>query len=81
LNFFSIKISEKNHYSTTRANISEKVSNYFINFYPQVDSNSIFFITNGQTVGHEITDWGSSRQIAFALGMKILFKLFIKIKA
>lgn len=81
LNFFSIKISEKNHYSTTRANISEKVSNYFINFYPQVDSNSIFFITNGQTVGHEITDWGSSRQIAFALWHENFIQAFYKDKS
>lgn len=67
LNFLTIKISEKSHYSIIRADISEKVSNYFSNNYPQIESNTIFFITNGQTVGHEITNWGSSRQLAFAL--------------
>jgi hypothetical protein len=81
LNFLSIKMSEKSHYSITRAIISEKVSNYFSDNYPQIKPNTIFFITNAQTVGHEIANWGSSRQIAFALWHENFIQAFYKDKS
>lgn len=67
LNFASIKMSEKSHYSITRAHIAEKAFDYFTTHYPKMEPNSIVFITNGQTVGHDVASWGSSRQVAFAL--------------
>lgn len=81
LNFLSIKMSEKSHYSITRAHISKKVSNYFLNNYPQIESNTTIFVTNAQTVGHEITTWGSSRQIAFALWHDNFIQAFYKDKS
>lgn len=81
LNFLSIKMSEKSHYSITRAHISEKASNYFSDNYPQIKSNTTFFITNGQTAGHEIANWGSSRQIAFALWHDNFIQAFYKDKS
>jgi len=81
LNLLSIKMSEKSHYAITRAYISEKTSNYFLNNYPQVESNTVFFITNGQTEGHEIANWGSSRQVAFALWHDNFIQAFYKDKS
>lgn len=80
LNFLNIKMSEKSHYSTTRAKISEKVSNYFLTNYHQIKPNTVFFITNGETLGHEIASWGSSRQLAFALWHENFIQAFYKDK-
>lgn len=80
LNFLNIKMSEKSHYSIARAKISEKVSNYFLSNYHQIEPNTVFFLTNGQTIGHEIANWGSSRQIAFALWHENFIQAFYKDK-
>ena len=78
LNITSIYFLNKLHYSTTRGVISQKVFEYFEQNYPNYPENKSFVFIND--TNPEAKQWGSSKQIAYALSNSDFFKVFYKDK-
>ncbi len=66
-NLITLNLTKGNHYAVQRAKISHQAYHYFQDHYPTLESNTIIYIINSDTPGHEISTWGSSKQIALAL--------------
>ncbi len=79
-NFTTIKISEKTSYTRQRSQISQKVTNYFSLFYPQLAAGETVYIINAKTPGSDLKTWGSSKQIAYALWQENFIQVFYKDK-
>lgn len=78
LNLSSIYNLNQKHYSVTRGEISKKVFNYFEQNYPEYPKDKSFVFVND--TNPEAKQWGSSKQIAYALSNSDFFKVFYKNK-
>lgn len=78
LNLSTIYNSNQRHYSVTRGKISQKVFEYFSKNYPTNPKNKSFVFIND--TNPEAKQWGSSKQIAYALSNSDFFKVFYKDK-
>jgi len=78
LNLSSIYNLNQRHYSVTRGEISRKVFEYFEKNYPEYPENKNFVFVNDTSP--EAKQWGSSKQIAYALSISDFFKVFYKNK-
>ncbi len=78
LNLSSIYNLNQKHYSVTRGEISKKVFNYFEQNYPEYPKDKSFVFVND--TNPEVKQWGSSKQIAYALSSSDFFKVFYKNK-
>jgi hypothetical protein len=78
LNLSSIYNLNQKHYSVTRGEISRKVFDYFNQNYPEYPENKSFVFVND--TDPEAKQWGSSKQIAYALSSSDFFKVFYKNK-
>ncbi len=66
-NFLTVKITAPTNYAVQRSEIARQVATYFADHYPTLPPETKVFITNAKTTGNEIANWGSSKQIAYAL--------------
>lgn len=78
LNLSTIYNLNQRHYSVTRGKISQKVFEYIKQNYPKNPENKSFVFINDTTP--EVKQWGSSKQIAYALSNSDFFKVFYKNK-
>ena len=78
LNLSSIYNLSQRHYSVTRGEISRKIFEYFSQNYPEYPENKSFVFINDTSP--EAEQWGSSKQIAYALSSSDFFKVFYKDK-
>lgn len=78
LNLTSIYCLHQRHYSVTRGIISQKVFDYFEQNYPEFPKDKSFVFIND--TNPEAKQWGSSKQIAYALSNSDFFKVFYKDK-
>lgn len=78
LNLSTIYCLNQRHYSVTRGRISQKVFEYFEQNYPIYPENKSFVFVND--TNPEAKQWGSSKQIAYALSISDFFKVFYKNK-
>ncbi len=62
------------HYTITRARVSQNIFTYLQKNYPQYPKNQFFFFIN-DTPNYG-ADWGSSKQIAHAINVSELFRVF-----
>ncbi|MCW1949158.1 MAG: hypothetical protein KIH89_001770 [Candidatus Shapirobacteria bacterium] len=76
LNLSSIYNLNQKHYSVTRGEISRKVFEYFEKNYPEYPENKNFVFVND--TNPEAKQWGSSKQVAYALSSSDFFKVFYK---
>ena len=78
LNLSTIYNLNQRHYSVTRGKISQKVFEYFEQNYSKYPENKSFVFVNDTSP--EAKQWGSSKQIAYALSSSDFFKVFYKNK-
>lgn len=78
LNLSTIYNLNQRHYSVTRGRISQKVFEYFVQNYSKYPENKSFVFIND--TNPEAKQWGSSKQVAYALSNSDFFKVFYKNK-
>lgn len=78
LNLSTIYNLNQRHYSVTRGIISQKVFEYFEQNYSKYPENKSFVFINDTSP--EAKQWGSSKQVAYALSNSDFFKVFYKNK-
>jgi len=78
LNLSTIYNLNQRHYSVTRGKISQKVFEYFEQNYSKYPEDKSFVFINN--TNPEAKQWGSSKQIAYALSNSDFFKVFYKNK-
>lgn len=78
LNLSTIYNLNQRHYSVTRGKISQEVFEYFEQNYSKYPENKSFVFVNDTSP--EAKQWGSSKQIAYALSSSDFFKVFYKNK-
>lgn len=67
LNIIALFLTQQTHYTEMRSDISAKAYDYFTSQYPSYPRNHYFVFINSYTPGSELTNWGSSQQISYAL--------------